>query len=114
MIDEQFGFRRNYSTSLAVFNLSQHILIQIENGNYCIGPFMDLSKAFDTIDHHILIQKLKYYGIRRNALSWFINYLTDRKQYVVVNGVESTTQCNTFGVAYPKVQFWDPVCSLFI
>ena len=64
---------------------------------------MDLSKAFDTIDHHILIQKLNYYGIRGNALSWFINYLTDRKQYVVVNGVKSTTQCNTCGVPQGSV-----------
>ena len=47
LINEQFGFRTNYSTSLAVFHLSQHILKQIEIGNYCIGLFIDLSKAFD-------------------------------------------------------------------
>ena len=64
---------------------------------------MDLSKAFDTIDHHILIQKLKYYGVRGNALNWFISYLSDRKQYVVVNGVKSTTQCSTCGVPQGSV-----------
>ena len=64
---------------------------------------MDLSKAFDTIDHHMLIQKLNYYGIRGNALIWSINYSTDKKQYVVVNGVKSTTQCSTCGVPQGSV-----------
>ena len=103
LIDEQFGFRQKHSTDLAVFNLSQNILEQIESGNYCIGLFMDLSKAFDTIDHHILLQKLNYYGVRGTARDWFVNYLSDRKQYVVVNGVKSTTHCNTCGVPQGSV-----------
>ena len=49
---------------------------------------MDLSKAFDTIDHKILIHKLKYYGVRGQALAWFTNYLQDRKQYVSFNNYE--------------------------
>ena len=64
---------------------------------------MDLSKAFDTIDHHILIQKLNHYGVRGSALSWFVNYLSSRSQYVVINGVKSNTQCNTCGVPQGSV-----------
>ena len=108
LIDEQFGFRKKYSTNLAVFNLSQNILEQIESGNYCIGLFMDLSKAFDTIDHHILIQKLSYYGIRGTACDWFVKYLSDRKQFVVVNSVKSKIHytCNTCTVAYRGSTDW--------
>ena len=64
LTDNQFGFRKKYSTSLAIFNLTESVLKEMEKGNFCIGLFMDLSKAFDTIDHHILLNKLEYYGVR--------------------------------------------------
>ena len=89
LINVQFGFRKNHSTAHGVLNFSDHIISELDHGNFCVGIFMDLSKAFDTIDHHILLDKLLYYGIRGVALDWFRSYLLERKQYVVVDGVES-------------------------
>ena len=57
LIPVQFGFRKNHSTSLSVLNFSDYILQELDKGNFCCGVFMDLSKAFDPIDHHILLKK---------------------------------------------------------
>ena len=64
---------------------------------------MDLSKAFDTLDHHILLSKLKYYGINGPALSWFTSYLSGRYQYVEINGTKSSCQKLTTGVPQGSV-----------
>ena len=103
LTDNQFGFRKKYSTSLAIFNLTESVLKEMEKGNFCIGLFMDLSKAFDTIDHHILLNKLEYYGVRGIARQWFSSYLHQRTQYVMVNGVKSSIQCNNCGVPQGSV-----------
>jgi len=92
----QFGFRKHHSTDLALVQLYDKVTEAIANNKHVIGIFMDLSKAFDTIDHDILLKKLKVYGIRGVTLSWFRNYLLDRQQYVSVNGASSdllTIQC---------------------
>ena len=81
LTDAQFGFRKKISTALAVSNLCTYIQNELEKNNFCIGLFMDLSKAFDTIDHHILLKKLNSCGVRGLALSWFEDYLTQRSQY---------------------------------
>ena len=82
---------------------SDYILQEIDKGNLCCGFFMDLSKAFDTIDHHILLQKLYLYGIRGLPLQWFHSYLSNRKQYVVVDGVESRQLDVNLGVPQGSV-----------
>ena len=85
----QYGFQINLSTEQAILELQDHILNTIESGDYCVGIFMDLSKAFDTLDHRILLSKLRNYGVRGVALDWFRNYLSNRKQYVSINGTNS-------------------------
>ena len=78
----QFGFRKSHSTYLALTVLMDKLIKSLENGNYVVGVFLDFSKAFDTVDHKILLAKLCHYGIRGSALDWFSSYLTNRKQFV--------------------------------
>ena len=83
---------------MAMMLLMEEITKSLENGEYVIGVFLDFSKAFDTVDHDILLRKLHHYGIRGNALRWFENYLKNRKQFVTYNGVSSDTKLITCGV----------------
>ena len=77
----QYGFRRNHSTTHALIDLQDKIISAIDKNNFGLGIFMDLSKAFDIVDHEILLYKLKHYGIRGTALKWFTSYLNNRSQY---------------------------------
>ena len=70
----------------------------LDNGNFICGVFLDFSKAFDTVDHDILVRKLSYYGIRDNALAWFQSYLLNRKQFVSHNGISFTSKGGKCGV----------------
>ena len=65
----------------------------LDDGNFACGIFIDLQKAFDTVDHHILLKKLEYYGIRGLANNWFRSYLTNRQQFVSINGFDSAKKC---------------------
>ena len=94
----QYGFRKNRSTELAIIELVEKITKGIDGGKYTMGIFLDLSKAFDTINHGILIKKLEYYGIRGNCLEWFKNYLENRKQIVKYNNVKSNEMIIKSGV----------------
>ena len=94
----QYGFRKNRSTVNAITELVCHITNAFENKQNTLSVFLDLSKAFDTIDHDILLHKLECYGVRGLALNWFQSYLTDRKQYVLYNTVQSHTLGITCGV----------------
>jgi retron-type reverse transcriptase len=82
----QYGFRKNRSTELAILDFVDKITKAIDQGKYTVGIFLDLSKAFDTINHKILISKLEHYGIRGVAKKWFENYLFNRKQIVNTMG----------------------------
>ena len=94
----QFGFRKNHSAAMALILLVDKISKALENGDYVIGLFLDFSKAFDTINFDMLLDKLDHYGIRGCSLDWFRSYLTDRKQYVYYNGVSSTMRTTSCGV----------------
>ena len=80
----QFGFREKHSMTHALLYLTESNTI--ENRKYGCGVFLDLQKAFDTVNHDILLQKFEHYGVRGNALNWFQSYLTGRAQYITVNG----------------------------
>ncbi|MFZ2538897.1 MAG: reverse transcriptase family protein, partial [Oscillospiraceae bacterium] len=90
LYDQQYGFRKNYSTELALIDLSDKIAKAIDDKRLTIGIFIDLSKAFDSLKHDILLKKLSHYGVRGIAQDWFRSYLTNREQFVVVNGVRSS------------------------
>ena len=94
----QFGFREKYSTYLALITLTEKISEALEAGNHVIGIFLDFSKAFDTVNHEILLLKLEHYGIRGVALDWFKSYLNDRQQYVTYNNCRSSISNVNCGV----------------
>ena len=71
----QYGFRAEYSTELAISELVDRIYLNLDKKGLPLAIFLDLSKAFDTIDHKILINKLKHYGIQNTELEWFKSYL---------------------------------------
>ena len=85
----QFGFRKNNSTVCALAPITEMIKLSIDKGKFGCGIFIDLRKAFDTVNHEILLMKLEHYGIRDNVLNWFHSYLSNRKQYVSINGESS-------------------------
>ena len=107
----QFGFRKKYSTFLPLMDLVDNITKNIDGGNYSIGIFLDLSKAFDTIDHIILLDKLCRYGIRGVTLNWFKHYLNDRKQFVWYNDTTSVSMKVTCGV--PQGSILGPLLFIF-
>ena len=82
LYEYQFGFRKNHSTSHAIITLVKRVTKALDTGKYVVGIFIDLKKAFDTIDHGILMRKLEFYGIKRNILNWVKSYLSYRCQYV--------------------------------
>ncbi len=85
MNPQQFGFRKGHSTSHALnYSVNQIIDKTTVKKEHVIGIFIDLSKAFDTIDHNILLCKLKHYGIRDNAHKLLESYLTDRTQFTTL------------------------------
>ena len=94
----QFGFRKNYSTSHALIHLINRISSAIDQRETTVGVFLDLSKAFDTLDHQILFTKLEHYGIRDVALQWIKSYFSCRQQFVQVNQTCSSMQTIKCGV----------------
>ena len=74
------------------------LIKSIERGNYVIGVFLDFPKAFDTVNHSILLDKLYHYGIRGNTLKWFQSYLTQRKQYITYDSTPSSIKPINCGV----------------
>ena len=103
LFENQFGFRKKSSTAHSLIEITEQIKRSIDEEKYGCGIFIDLKKAFDTVNHKILIDKLEHYGIRGPILNWFQSYLTNRKQYVFYNGASSDTKPVTCGVPQGSV-----------
>ena len=86
LFENQFGFRKNNSTSYALMEITEHIKESIDKGKFGCGIYIDLRKAFDTVNQSILLKKMEHYGVRGVLLEWFKSYLTGRNQYVFYNG----------------------------
>ena len=98
LYDQQFGFRQKHSTQQAIIMLVDKITRSLDAGNIVISVFLDLKKAFDTVDHHILLKKLYAYGIRGKVLKWFHSYLFNRSRYVIYDDMQSETHHVKCGV----------------
>ena len=94
----QFGFRKNYSTNHALLSIVEQITAALDKKMFTCGVFIDLEKAFDTVNHQIILSKLHHYGIRGVANKWFSSYLLNRYQKVSINGVSSQRLPITCGV----------------
>ena len=89
LYQNQYGFRTGHSTAHAILQLIDQITRAIDTKEITVGVFLDLSKAFDTVNHNILLHKLHHYGIRNTAQKWFRSYMENRKQYVRFNNTDS-------------------------
>lgn len=94
----QYGFRKGMSTEDAVGDLTDLVSSILDEGRACVGVFLDLAKAFDTVSIPILLKKLEYFGVRGVALKWFQTYLTHRKQCVKIDGLISSETTTSYGV----------------
>ncbi len=101
--NSQYGFRKNHSTEYATIEFVDKAMQEIDKGLIPFSIFIDLSKAFDTLDHQILLDKLAHYGICGPQLQWFRSYLTERTQYVTYNSVLSDPIKITTGVPQGSV-----------
>jgi len=103
LYNSQYGFRPNHSTNNAITELITDVTNNLEEKSNSLSIFLDLSKAFDTIDHKILLKKLSSYGIRGPCYKWFESYLLNRSQYVRINKTKSTIKEVTCGVPQGSV-----------
>ena len=94
----QFGFRKGYSTEQAILEITDNLNSAIDNKQITCGLFLDFSKAFDTVNHDILLSKLYTYGIRGTPFKWFKSYLSNRTQFVKIDEIESSMATIKCGV----------------
>ena len=107
----QSGFRSLHSTSMCLADVTNTLLQNIDKGQLTGLVFLDLKKAFDTLDHRVLLNKLTSLGFNKASVQWFNTYLTDRSQSVVVNGSTSEPQPILFGV--PQGSLIGPLLFIF-
>ena len=103
LYNNQYGFRNNNSVIHALIDITEEIRNSLENKNYTCGVFMDLEKAFYTLNHTILLGKLKYYGVRGITNNWFKSFLEHRFQYTNIKECSSEKLLITHGVPQGSV-----------
>ena len=103
LYDLQYGFRNKHSTQHAILDIVNTIHSNMDNRKYSCGIFIDLKKAFDTVNHEILLTKLEHYGIRGVINSWFRSYLSDRRQSIEIDKCISETETIVCGVPQGSV-----------
>ena len=101
---KQFGFRSNYSTNHVLTSITENIRSLLDQGQYVCGIFVDLEKAFDTVDHEILCHKLNHYGVHGNVNKLIKSYLANRKQYV---SLDLILEKRILTAVYLKAPPWD-------
>ena len=94
----QYGFLPGLSTFNAINSILEHVYDAFNEKQHCVSVFLDLKKAFDTVDHCILLRKLEYYGFRGKVLSWFASYLKNRTQKVRIGNTLSDTVVTNIGI----------------
>ena len=99
----QFSFRDRHSTSHALIEIPDKIMKACDQGLFACGIYLDLKKAFDTVNHNILLSKLHHYGIRGKANDWFKSFLLNRSQYTSKNNTNSTSEKVMYGVPQDSV-----------
>ena len=107
LVNIQFGFRTRKSTTQAILHFMQYLYKNLDEGKLVFSIFLDFRKAFDSVNHAILLSKLEKYGIRGHALDWFRSYLTNRKQFTFINNVSSNLNLVKYGV--PQGSILDPL-----
>ena len=108
---KQFGFQVNNSTHHSILNLTDDILTSFEKGQFTLGVFIDLSKAFDTVNHSILLQMLELYGIKGKRLNWFKSYLKHQQQFLSLSRYENSI-CRRITCSVPQVSILGPLLFL--
>ena len=103
LLKSQYGFQKNKSTEHAILDIQSKIIDAYENKETPCCIFMDFAKAFDTVNHSILLDKLNYYGIRGNTLKWFESYLSNREQCVQIGNHSSGLLNIKYGVPQGSV-----------
>ena len=87
LYSKQFGFRKNNSTIDALIKITDKIRESVDKGKYGCGIFIDLRKAFDTVNHNILLLKMEHYGVRGPSLQWFRSYLRENNMFILMVNV---------------------------
>ena len=95
----QYGFRKDHSTTDAIMNLVGDILKSFDKDLMVLSVFIDMRKAFDTVPHDRVWQKLARLGVEDTELKWFISYMSGHRQFVDLNGIQSVKQNCQIGVA---------------
>ena len=110
LFEQQYGFRNKLSTNHALIDITSKIQTACDKGIFACGVYVDFKKAFDTVNHEFLLNKLNHYGIRGTELQWFKTYLKGRQQHTKVNSSSSKNAYINYGV--PQGSVLDPLLFL--